>query len=51
LGNTPKRTYQNPSTIIAVQKMGVAEEGTSMSGESKNKARLPDIKVMGFFYF
>jgi hypothetical protein len=29
--------------------MGVTEEGTSMSDESKNKAGLPSIKVMGFF--
>lgn len=31
--------------------MGVTEEGTSMSDESKKKARLPDIKVMGLFCF
>jgi len=29
--------------------MGVTEERTSMSDESKNKVGLPDIKVMGLF--
>jgi hypothetical protein len=31
--------------------MGVTEEGTSMREESKMKARLPGIKVIGLFYF
>ncbi len=31
--------------------MGVTEEGTPMSDENKKKAGLPEIKVMGRFYF
>jgi hypothetical protein len=31
--------------------MRFTEERTSMSGESKTKAGLPDKKVMGFFCF
>ena len=31
--------------------MGVTEEGTSMVDENKNKAGLPDKRVMGFFCF
>jgi hypothetical protein len=37
--------------IIAVEKMGVTEEGISMSDESKKKAGLPDKKVKGLFCF
>ena len=33
-----KRTYQNP--IIALQKMGVTEEGSYMSEESKKEGRI-----------
>ena len=29
--------------------MGVTEEGTSMSDETKKKAGLPNKKLMGFF--
>jgi len=31
--------------------MGVTEEGISLSDENKNKAGLPDIKVMGLFFW
>jgi len=31
--------------------MGVTEEGNSMTDESKKKAGLPDIKVIGLFCF
>jgi len=31
--------------------MGVTEEGTSMINDGKNKAGLPDKKVMGLFSF
>jgi hypothetical protein len=43
--------FQNPETNNRSSKMGVNEEGISMSEESKMKAGLPDNKGNRFFYF
>jgi hypothetical protein len=46
-----KEIIKTQKPIAAVQKLGVAEEGTSMNDENKNKAGLTGIKGMGLFYF
>jgi hypothetical protein len=46
-----KKIIKTQKPIIAVKKLGVAEEGPSLSDGSKKMAGLPGKKVIGLFCF